>query len=116
LNEVSSGGAKAAEIGGRLDEAIALFRQAMPGRGLKLIVPPPLTNGSLIRVSLSAWRRGDESARVHSGNNIREAVEILFDWETAVDYERRRQRDCPHCRGVGWYIAQGGARTICTHS
>jgi len=98
-----------------MDQAIALFRIAMPGRGLKLLVPPPLANGSATGVSLSAWRRDAASVRVHSGASAGEAMTLVIDSERAADNEARRRRDCPHCRGVGRYIAARGIRVLCTH-
>jgi len=105
----------AAQIGCDLDEVIALFRRAMPDFGLKLVVPPPLPDGSAGRLSLSAWRRGDETARVHSGATAGEAVRRLFDSEVQDTRERRHRAGCPTCRGIGWYIASDGVRAICIH-
>lgn len=106
----------AAKIGADLDEAIASFRNAMPGCGLKLLVPPALPDGKAARVSLSSWRRGDQSAPVHSGVSLREALQQLFDCEAQSDRERRHRAACPRCRGIGWYITKNGIRAICTHS
>src|SRR5438105_10850811 len=76
--------AAAAAIGCRLDDAITLLREILPGCGLKLIVPPPLPNGNRGRVSLSAWRRGDASARVHSGTSARDAMLLLIPSQAAA--------------------------------
>jgi len=105
-----------ADIGADLDRAIALFRKAMPGCGLKLVVPPPLPDGNAGRLSLSAWRRGEQSPSVHSGISAREAVRQLFDCEIQDNRERRRRVGCQLCHGIGWYITTGGIRAICTHS
>lgn len=106
----------AAEIGVRMDEAIALFRRAMPGCGLKLVVPPPLPDGSAGRLALSTWRRGEQSVPVHFGGDAQEAIQRTFDSEHRAQRERRRRTSCPHCRGIGWYIAVGGVRAMCTHA
>ena len=105
----------AKEIGRELDEAIALFRKALPGRGLKLVVPPPLPDGSPGRLSLSAWRRGEQSARVHAGATAAETVRRLLDADVQAGRERRQRDPCAICRGIGWYIASGGIRAICQH-
>jgi hypothetical protein len=110
-----SGTRPAGEIGSRLDDAIALFRTVMPGFGIKLVVPPPLPDGSLGRVSLSAWRRGAESARVHAGTSARETLQQLIDCEVQTARERRDRALCPLCRGLGWYIAASGIKAICIH-
>ena len=104
-----------AELGQQLDKALVLFRYAMPGYGLKLIAPPPLADETGSRISLSAWRRGDESARVHTGATAHEAIRRLLDSEVAAETRQRLQQNCQNCRGVGWYIAAHGVRVICTH-
>jgi len=103
------------DIGCDLDEAITLFRKAMPDYGLKLVVPPPLPDGKAGRLSLSAWRRGNELTRVHCGATAGEALRRLFDSEVREARRRRRRAACPLCRGIGWYIASDGVRTNCAH-
>lgn len=115
FNALSGGCANAADAGFHLDMAISLFRKAMPGHGLKLLLPPPLPGGSFGHLSLSAWRRIDQSARVHSGKSAREAMKLLFDSQSAADYRERLRKHCPCCRGAGWYIASDGIEVICTH-
>jgi hypothetical protein len=105
----------AAQIGCDLDSVIALFRKAMPDCGLKLLVPPPLPDGSAGRLSLSAWRRDDQSARVHSGATAREAARLLLDSDVQDARERRHRAGCPLCHGIGWYIASDGIGAICVH-
>ncbi|HLY05871.1 MAG TPA: hypothetical protein VKR31_09005 [Rhizomicrobium sp.] len=104
-----------AEIGADLDEAIAQFRKAMPDCGLKLIVPPPLPDGKIGRLSVSAWRRGQPSAPVHSGSSAREAIQQLFCAADQADRELRRRSCCRHCGGIGWYVAENGIKAICNH-
>jgi hypothetical protein len=115
FSAVAGSGANALEAGRCLDQAIALFREAMPGHGLKLIVPPPLPDGTAGRVSLSAWSRGDASARVYAGSSAQEALSRLFCTEAAAESSHGTRQNCRICHGVGWYIAVGGARTICGH-
>ena len=103
------------DFGGGLDEAIAQFRKALPGFGLKLILPPPLPD-STSPLLLSAWRRGDGSVRVHSGSSAKEAVRLLLLSEARARRERRARDICTRCRGIGWYIAAGGIKAICAHT
>ena len=105
----------AAEIGWELDAAITLFRKAMPGFGLKLLVSPPLPDGSTGPISVSAWRRGEQSAPVLCAVHASDAVRQLFDCERRARLERRRRTACKLCRGTGWYIAWNGMRVICAH-
>lgn len=104
-----------ADVSYALDEMIALFRKALPGCGLKLVVAPPLPDGNAGRLSLSVWRGGDSSARIYAAATAREAVAQLFDSEFQSHRQRRLRDNCQTCRGIGWYIATGGTRTICTH-
>lgn len=105
-----------ADMNSDLDEVIVLFRKALPGCGLKLVVPPPLPDGNAGRLSLSVWRRGESSARVYSAASARQALTQLFDSEFQASRERRLRDTCPTCRGLGWYVTTGGAKTICTHT
>lgn len=104
-----------ADMSSDLDEVIALFRKALPGCGLKLVVPPPFPNGNAGRLSLSVWRRGEPTARLYSAATARKAVAQLFDSEFQSSRERRLRDNCQACRGIGWYITTGGVRVICTH-
>lgn len=103
------------EIGRCLDEAIVMLRKAMPAMGLKLVVPPPLPDGRVGRLSISMWRRGGQAAPVHSGVTAQEAVQKLFDSTVEADCERRRRARCRRCSGIGWYITVTGIRAICAH-
>jgi hypothetical protein len=114
-SDPENGANAAAEIGADLDKVIALFRKALPGCGLKLLVPPPLPDGKAGRVSVSTWRRGERSAPVHSGATARDTMMQVFDSEDRVRRAERRRAGCPLCRGRGWYIAASGVRAICTH-
>lgn len=109
------GTSPSAQIGSDFDKALALFRKAMPGFGLKLVAAPPLADGRVGRLCLSAWRRGEQSAEVHVGTSAREAVERLFDSEIRADRERRERTRCLYCGGIGWYITADAVRAICTH-
>lgn len=104
-----------AQIGSNFDRALALFRELMPEFGLKLVVAPPLADGNVGRMCLSAWRRGEQSAEVHVGASAWEAVQRLFESEIRADRERRDRARCPRCGGIGWYITADAGRATCTH-
>jgi hypothetical protein len=104
------------QIGGQFDRALKRFRKTLPGCGLKLVLYPPLPGGSAGQVSVSAWCRGDVSARVHSGGSAREAMGLLLESEATAGSQRRIRDGCTRCRGGGWYMASPGIRVICTHS
>src|SRR5205085_3765998 len=103
------------ELTRSFDAAITLFQDALPGFGLKLVVPPPLENGHRSRISISAWRRGDASARIHAGAKASDVLMQLLASKADEDREMQSRRDCLQCRGLGWYIAEGGAKAVCAH-
>jgi hypothetical protein len=106
---------RAQELGQGFDRAIALFQEALPGFGLKLVVAPPHENGQRGRLSVSAWRRSEDGARIHAAANASDALPALLRCKAEEDREMRARRDCPQCRGLGWTIATGGAKAVCAH-
>jgi hypothetical protein len=110
---VSAGAAEAAR---RLEAAIAAFRQLLPEHGLKMIVPPPLPDGHVAPIALSAWRRGSVAVPVHRGSHARQAMLLLLAATAERDRQSLAEKSCARCGGVGWIIGQAGVRTICPHS
>ena len=107
--------ARLQELGQGFDRAIALFQEALPGFGLKLVVAPPLENGQGGRLSVSAWRRGDNRARMHAAANASDALLGLLRSKADENRAMQRARNCLQCRGLGWFIATGGAKAVCAH-
>jgi len=103
-------------LGHRFDEAIALLHEVLPGFGFKLVVPPPLQNGERGRLSVSAWRRGDESARLHAAAHASDAFQTLFRSQAEEECRMQARRACRRCRGLGWYVVAGGDKAICPHA
>ena len=103
-------------MGRELDDVFAAFHEVLPDYGLKLVFPPPLPDGSRGQVSLSAWRRGETRADVHSAATASQALAMMLQKESASRGEMLSRKTCPKCRGLGWYIGTGGATAICVHA
>ena len=84
----SSNQARVRELTRRFDAEIALFREALPGFGLKLVVLPPFENGHRGRISVSAWRRSDAGARIYGAANASDALMQLLGGKADEDRDK----------------------------
>jgi hypothetical protein len=98
-----------------LDTALAAVGEMLPVYGFKLVVPPPLADGTRPEPFASAWHRGE--ARAVSYSAATPALALLKAAQCERDKLRDREllRSCTRCRGVGWYIATGGIKQACRH-
>jgi hypothetical protein len=98
-----------------LDTAIAAAGKLLPDYGFKLVLPPPLADGTRPEPFASAWRRGETRAATYSAATPALALLKAAQCERDKLGDRDRLQSCSHCRGVGWYIATGGIRYVCRH-
>jgi hypothetical protein len=96
------------------DAAIALFRDALPEYGFKLVMSPPL-EGSL-KSFASAWRRGDAWASFHHAASPSLALLQAAAHECARSRETALHLACCECSGLGWFVSATGTREICLHA
>lgn len=101
--------------GALTDAAIAIFREALPKCGFKLVMPPPAPGGDVRHAYASVWPRGEAHAVSHRAATPAMALLRATQAESARRLNAITLADCAVCSGVGWFIASSGVKQTCGH-
>jgi hypothetical protein len=95
-----------------VDAALSIIGSALPGYGLKLVIPPPLPTGESAQVFASVWRRGESHAVFHRATTAALALLNAAECECAKRRNARLSGGCARCGGA---VTTAGTKEICLH-